>query len=169
MRICKKNVLKIVKIFLELFGAAGFKHCVGGKGSHRCVAVGLWLVHRFSIWYLSGTLQRAECQFWLATPGCIYTFASYFSAQFSTSSAVQTRGFLIFAKQKIIATNNFILLVHRVCVLCVSHVILVPASRKNYEIPDLGELWTDFKDIVKKNLGTHYYKLWKTRVDCEDT
>ncbi len=35
---------------------------------------------------------------------------------------------------------------------------------ENYEIPDLSELWTDFKDIVKKNLenlGTHYYKLKK--------
>ncbi len=44
---------------------------------------------------------------------------------------------------------------------------------KNYEIPDLSELWTNFKDIVKKNLENFEYPLLqtlrKTRVNVEDT
>ncbi len=43
---------------------------------------------------------------------------------------------------------------------------------KNYEIPALSELWTDFKDIVKKNLENSEYPLLqtlrKTRVNLDN-
>ncbi len=45
--------------------------------------------------------------------------------------------------------------------------------RKNYEIPDLSEFWTDFMDIIKKNMENSEYPLLqtlrKTKVDFEDT
>ncbi len=44
--------------------------------------------------------------------------------------------------------------------------------RRNYEIPDLSELRTDFEDIVKKNLENSEYPLLQTsrntRVNFED-
>ncbi len=55
-------------------------------------------VCRFPVPYLSSTLHYAECQFWLAASCCRYTFASYFSAQFRTSSTVQACRILNFCK-----------------------------------------------------------------------
>ncbi len=80
-----------------MFGVAGSEHCFA--------ATNLSFFHMVS--------QR-QCRFWLAALCCRYMFASYCTAQFSTSSAARARGFLIFGKQKIVASNNFVPLIHKI-------------------------------------------------------